>query len=108
MKGSKEEMYEKDEDGFMKRHQSWNESIAVELARIEKIDLTKDHWKIIYLIRNFYLNFGIFPKMRDIRELSYKTYGDRISSKKLYRLFPSNPILQAAKLAGLPKPMVCI
>ncbi|ADD79677.1 TusE/DsrC/DsvC family sulfur relay protein [Candidatus Riesia pediculicola] len=104
----KKDLYKKDKEGFIKYPENWNQKVAFELAKLEGIELTMDHWKIINLIRKFYFKFGIFPKMRDLDEFLYKMYGNRLSSRKLYQLFPKNPIFQASKIAGLPKPTVCI
>jgi TusE/DsrC/DsvC family sulfur relay protein len=94
-----------DEYGFLREPESWNETIARELARIEGIpELTGEHWKAIHYTRSYYERYGVAPM---IRKLCHET---GLTVKRLRELFPCGPIEGAIKLAGLPvpKPTACM
>ena len=77
--------------------------VAKALATTEGVaDLTEDHWKVVNMIRDYYLKFGIAPMVRKV----CKETGFKLS--EIYQLFPSGPAKGACKLAGLPKPTGCV
>ena len=92
-----------DEDGFLENPEIWNEEVAKDFMTEEGVtELTPDHWKVINMLRNHYLQFGIAPMIRKLcKETGFKL-GD------IYKLFPSGPAKGACKLAGLPKPTGCV
>jgi len=95
--------YEVDEDGFLQNPEIWNESVAKDFAQTEGIaELTPDHWKVINMLRKYYLQFGIAPMIRKV----CKDTGFKLN--EIYTLFPSGPAKGACKLAGLPKPTGCV
>lgn len=96
-------MVDVDEDGFIEDPETWNESLAVELAKIEDVEnLTDDHWKVINYLREYFKQFGIAPMIRKLcKETGYDL-------KTIYELFPSGPAKGACKIAGLPKPTGCV
>ncbi|MGL4734511.1 MAG: TusE/DsrC/DsvC family sulfur relay protein [Enterovibrio sp.] len=98
-----------DPDGYLKNPQDWSETLTFLLAEQEKIELTQDHWDVLLLIREFYLEFNTSPPLR----MLVKRYGEKKGPEKgnssfLFSLFPQGPAKQAAKLAGLPKPVKCL
>lgn len=95
---------EVNEEGFLARPEEWDEKIAEALAKAEEgiQDLSGDHWAVINLIRNHYLEKNMAPMIRII----CKTTG--FSLKYIYELFPSGPAKGACKVAGLPKPDGCV
>ncbi|WP_348666060.1 TusE/DsrC/DsvC family sulfur relay protein [Arsenophonus symbiont of Ornithomya chloropus] len=100
---------ETDNHGYLKNSQEWKKSMVYLLAKHENIILTKQHWKIILFIREFYLKFNTSPSMRMLTKAISQQYGETIgNSCYLYNLFPNGPAKQATKLAGLPKPIKCI
>ncbi|WWO97100.1 MAG: TusE/DsrC/DsvC family sulfur relay protein [Candidatus Dasytiphilus stammeri] len=99
----------RDHDGFLKNSNDWNELIANQIALEENISLTKEHWDIIYIIRTFYVNFHTVPTVYIlVKAISRKLGQKKGNSRYLFRLFPQGPIKQAAKIAGLPKPIICL
>jgi tRNA 2-thiouridine synthesizing protein E len=92
-----------DEDGFIQDPQQWNEDVAKDLAKTEHVEaMTEDHWKVVNMIRNYYLEFGVAPMIRKLcKETGFKL-------KEIYELFPSGPAKGACKVAGLPKPTGCV
>ncbi|MGL5336421.1 MAG: TusE/DsrC/DsvC family sulfur relay protein [Enterovibrio sp.] len=100
---------EVDAEGYLKRIQDWSEELAFLLAEQEKIELTQDHWDVLLLIRDFYLEFNTSPPLRMLVKLySEKKGAEKGNSSYLFSLFPEGPAKQAAKLAGLPKPVRCL
>jgi dissimilatory sulfite reductase related protein len=94
---------ELDEDGFLQHPELWNPEIAQFFSDKEGIgELTDEHWKVINMIRNYYLQFGIAPMIRKV----CKDTGFEL--KYIYTLFPTGPAKGACKLAGLPKPTGCV
>jgi tRNA 2-thiouridine synthesizing protein E len=100
---------ELDKDGYLVNLQDWSESVARELARQLDIELTDQHWEILYLIRDFHERRGISPVMRILVKLVEKEFGsDKGNSLYLLKLFPESPARVASKIAGLPRPANCI
>ena len=94
---------ELNEEGFLLDPSTWNEAMAVELAKREGIDQLNDQqWKVVRFMRAEYDAKGSGPSVRVLG----KTSG--VTIKELYQLFPKGPAKLAAKIAGIPKPRGCI
>ena len=56
-----------DENGLLRNPDTWNESVARELATLDGLgELTADHWKIIHSLREYYICYSIAPPMHQI------------------------------------------
>jgi tRNA 2-thiouridine synthesizing protein E len=98
-----------DKDGFLLDHLSWSEDAALQLALNENIELTEQHWELIYLIRQFYQEFDISPAMRPLTKyIKLHLSAEQASSIYLMQLFPQSPAKYLAKIAGLPRPENCL
>lgn len=98
-----------DDEGYLKNWQDWSLELVSELARRELLDLTEAHLQVILFIREFYLEFNTSPAMRMLIKAMQKKFGIKnFTSCYLQQLFPKGPAKQAAKLAGLPKPVKCL
>lgn len=98
-----------DSQGYLVELSDWSEDLAVELAKLDDLQLTDSHWEVINLIREFYEENGSAPAMRALTKLAKQKLGnDKSDSKYLYSLFPYGPGKQAARYAGLPKPTGCV
>lgn len=102
-----------DSDGFLKNLEQWSETVAEQLARKESIELTAEHWEILFLIRKFYQTFDLSPAMRPlIKYISQELGKEKANSIYLMSLFTSDkqesPAKVIARLAGLPKPKNCL
>jgi tRNA 2-thiouridine synthesizing protein E len=98
-----------DDEGYLRHHSNWTESIASEIARREKIILSSGHWEVIYVMQELYLRYKVSPPTRILAKEMIKRYGKtRGSSQYLFRLFPGGLIRQAAKISGLPKSVRCL
>jgi tRNA 2-thiouridine synthesizing protein E len=104
-----EQGIEIDKDGYLLHLDDWNEKIASLLARQENINLTGQHWEIIYLLREFYQEFEISPAMRALVKRTMQKLGsEKGRSLYLMQLFPPSPARIASKIAGLPRPTNCL
>jgi tRNA 2-thiouridine synthesizing protein E len=101
--------YSTDSQGYLLDSTQWNEILATEIAKLESIILTDEHWQVVFFVREFYLEFNTSPAIRALVKAMQKKYGaELVNSRYLYRLFPEGPAKQATKIAGLPKPARCI
>ncbi len=96
-------------EGYLEDASLWTEALAIEIAQQEEITLTAQHWQILQALRQFYQQYAIMPTMRAfLKYLHQELKLNDLDSAQLYALFPKGPILQGAKIAGLPKPKHCI
>jgi len=95
--------FEIDEEGFIQETNRWSEQVAAGMALADGVnELTEDHWKVMNYIRNYYLENGLAPTVRNV----CKTTGLKL--KEIYELFPGGPAKGACRWAGLPKPEGCV
>lgn len=100
---------ELDENGFLKNKDQWNEAFVVTTANKEQIALTVEHWEIIRFFRHFYEQYQLTPAMRVLmKHLRPLWSAEKVNSTYLQTLFPKGVMLQASRLAGLPKPSRCL
>jgi tRNA 2-thiouridine synthesizing protein E len=98
-----------DKEGFLQNLDDWTEPVAEALARAEGIELSAEHWEILWLLRAFYDEFQLSPATRPlVRYAALKLGAEKGNSAHLNRLFKGTPAKLAAKLAGLPKPSNCL
>ncbi len=97
-----------DEHGHLANRSSWDKACAINMAQTDGIALTTDHWTIIEAVQNLFDDTGDTPPMRLLIKLLRQRLDTEIDSRFLYRLFPDNPVRQASKYAGLPKPKHCM
>lgn len=98
-----------DSNGHLTDYTAWNKTTADQLAKIDGIHLTNQHWEIINLVRQIYLETETSPPMRLLIKAVKKYLSeDMASSRRLYQLFPDGPVRLACKYAGLPKPKHCL
>ncbi|UCH84319.1 MAG: TusE/DsrC/DsvC family sulfur relay protein [Candidatus Latescibacterota bacterium] len=92
-----------DQEGFLNEDTGWSQDVARELA--ERNDLgpiTKDQWRIIYFVRDYYKEFGEGPPIMKIAKAT------GLTSKQICSCFPCGVAKGAYRLAGLPKPSGCL
>lgn len=97
------------EQGFLVDMTQWDEDVARQLAAIERIELTDQHWEILRFIRTYYSRYKHLPNARVfVKAVAKQLGGEKGNSRYLQRLFPQGPLKYACKLAGLPKPPTCL
>ena len=94
--------------GHLANSDNWDEQVAIALAKTDGIELSKDHWQVIYAVRDIYEITGETPPMRLLIKELNKRIETEINSRFLYRLYPEGPVRLASKHAGLPKPKHCM
>jgi tRNA 2-thiouridine synthesizing protein E len=97
------------DQGFLVTYADWNEEVAIQLAELNNISLSAEHWEIILFMRHYYLDFKHLPNARLFTKAVAKKLGDeKGNSRYLHKLFPDGPLKFTCKLAGLPKPPTCL
>lgn len=97
-----------DKNGYLTDSSQWNEEIAIQIAALENIEMTEDHWQVVRYVRQFYQEFNTSPSIRPLVKYLKKVLDeDKSNSLYLQILFPEGPAKQATKIAGLPKPARC-
>ncbi|MBS3953954.1 MAG: TusE/DsrC/DsvC family sulfur relay protein [Methylomicrobium sp.] len=97
------------DQGFLVDMTQWNEAVAAQLAQLNRIELTLEHWEILGFIRDYYSRYKHLPNARMFTKAIAKQLGEQKgNSRYLHRLFPDGPLKYACKLAGLPKPPTCL
>ena len=97
-----------DKEGFLQDFRAWDHDVADQIARLEGITLSDDHWEVINLVRDFYERFGLFPQNRVLVSKMREQLGTaKGSSIHLMKLFTGKPARVLARTAGLPKPPNC-
>ena len=92
------------DNGYLVDANDWNEDVAKALAAGEGIEMTQKHWDIVkYLRSEHFDNGGNEPNERTILKDLSKLWGEKVSSKDTYDLFPQMPSKQGRKVAGLPQ-----
>jgi|SRR3954469_10457731 len=109
MQPTDEKTIDLDKEGFLVNLNDWNEKVAEFIAEKDQINLTKAHWEVIYLVREFYQTFQISPSMRALVKRTEQVLGkEKGKSIYLLQLFPTSPAKFVSKIAGLPKPANCL
>jgi len=99
----------RDQEGYLINSQDWSEPLAEALAKEENITLSAEHWDVIQLLRNFYLEFEQSPAMRIlVKQIGLQLGKEKGNSIYVLGLFPPSPAKTASKIAGLPKPLNCL
>ena len=102
-------LYETDEEGFLQEPDGWSEALAEKMAADDGIQLERDHWIAIGILREYYAQYAIAPPVRIlVRQMGKRVGKEKANSPYLYELFPFGPAKQACRYAGLPKPTGCI
>ncbi len=95
----------KDQDGFLLDPDDWSKDLALEIAKSENLELTKDHWYLINVIRDYYYKHNAVPELRKILKQLKAELGEEKSTRKyIYSLFPYGYGQQGCKIAGMRQP----
>ncbi len=102
-------MLQLDENGYLKNLEDWDEDAARQIAQLESIQLTEEHWELIEVARLYYAEFDHAPAMRPlVKWVKQKAGPKKGNSIYLHKLFPVSPAKQLARISGLPKPTKCL
>ncbi len=97
-------------DGFLQDPEDWSEEVARTLAASEGLELSPEHWEILYFLRDYYRRFRQPPPNTRlfVKAVQIALGREKGNSAYLHRLFGQNPLRRAARIAGLPKPPHCL
>ncbi|WP_455233905.1 TusE/DsrC/DsvC family sulfur relay protein [Thiogranum longum] len=100
---------ETNEQGFLCNLDDWSEDFAKALAEEDGLELFVDHWELIWYFRDYYAENLENPTMHTIVMSLGKKKGEHFHDHKayekhIYKLFPTDPVHEVCKLAGLPMP----
>ncbi len=91
-------------NGHLENHEDWSEDLAKFMAAQDGIELGERHWDLInYLREEYFENAGNQPNTRAIVKAMSKAWGEKVSQRDVYDLFPLDPSKQGGKIAGLPE-----
>ncbi len=93
---------EVDMEGYLTDPADWTEQWARDLAAAEGLDLTPEHWSVIYFMRAFLDQHQVAPDARFV--IRHLTEMSGASRNRLFELFPYGYVAQACKVAGMRRP----
>jgi len=92
------------ENGYLVDFGDWSEAVGELIAKDEGIEMSERHWDVVNYLRDEHINNGgNEPNERTILKAMSKQWGEKISSKLMYEMFPTMPSKQGRKIAGLPQ-----
>ncbi len=96
--------YATNDNGHLENHEDWSEEMAKAMAAADGIELTEKHWDLINFLREEYFQGGgVHPNTRKIVKAMSAAWGEKLSQRDVYELFPGDPSKQGGKIAGLPE-----
>jgi len=94
-----------DGEGYLIDPADWNEQVARELARQERIVLSDEHWAVIRFMREYYEQHHIAPDARHVmKHLAEFKGAGKAGRNDLFVLFPYGYVKQACRIAGMRRP----
>ena len=88
---------------FKNAPHGWNTAMAAQVAREQNLDLTEDHWEAIKGLQEYFSRHE-FGKRRELVDALNEKFHLKGGLTYLYRLFPSGPVAQGCRIAGLEPP----
>lgn len=94
-----------DEHGFIVDPEDWTKEFAEQVAQDENIEMSEEHWTIVFIIRELFAETSTVPELRTImKKLKQTSDEDKATRKYIYHLFPYGYGQQACKIAGMRLP----
>ena len=85
--------------------EDWSKDLAKVIAKEENIELGDKHWDLIKFLRDEYIanaqNHAQYPQYLSRRWST--EWGEKVSQKDVYALFPGDPSKQGGRIAGVPE-----
>jgi len=92
------------ENGYLVDANDWTEDLIAVIAAADDLELTERHIDVVKYLRDEHVNnAGNEPNERNILKAMGKLWGEKVSSKTMYEMFPGMPSKQGRKFAGLPQ-----
>jgi TusE/DsrC/DsvC family sulfur relay protein len=100
-----EKMQLNDPEGYLSGLGHWSPRLARQRAEAEGLQLSEEHWMVIYCLREWFRTVGPDWTARQMTHKLDREYADLGGRRYLYELFPHGPLAQGCLLAGLPLPI---
>ncbi len=85
--------------------EGWTPAAAVEAARNEDLELSDDHWEALRALHDYYARHETTAvNLRELHDALDEKFHRQGGIKHLYQLFPSGPVAQGCRIAGLKSP----
>ncbi len=86
----------------------WTRDDAMKIAREESLKLTDEHWNVVRALQHYYAQHAddTVINLRDLHDALDERFHQQGGVKYLYTLFPSGPIAQSCRIAGLKAPYI--
>jgi tRNA 2-thiouridine synthesizing protein E len=82
----------------------WSMSEAEQRARDIGIEMSEDHWEVVFLLRDYYCDSGEEADALQMLDALAREFAEDGGKRYLYRLFPGGPVTQGSEIAGIPLP----
>lgn len=83
---------------------SWTRDGAIAAGKAEGLDLTDEHFAVLKLLQQLYIERGVAPHARHLANILCDRFEQHGGRRYLYQLFPGGPVGQGSRLAGVPAP----
>ncbi len=94
-----------DEAGYLINPEDWSPAVAKQMAALDDVELSDDHWVLIDFLHRFYKEYEIAPEMPVLARNLCKDQQDcRWTRRYINELFPGGA-KTACRYAGLPTPV---
>ncbi len=92
-----------DSEGYIVNMDDWTDAFVIAQAEREQLELTEEHWQVVYFLRDYYEKHGVQCEVRKmVKYFKIEWNADRGASTYLHRIFPrGGPQKQGNRLAGL-------
>jgi tRNA 2-thiouridine synthesizing protein E len=97
--------YETDPLGYLLDPGEWSRDVALAIAEIEGIQMSREHWAVVELVRAHYAESRTVPEVRTLLKCMAGALGaERATRGYLHELFPYGYGPQVCKIAGMTMP----
>lgn len=98
----------RDNEGYIVDPETWNDTVAQQLAVEEGLTLDDNYWQILNFMRQYWDDHHVAPDVRHV--IKYLTVERNFEKKRakqhIFKLFPYGYVKQACKIAGMQRPRV--
>ncbi len=85
--------------------EGWTPATAIEAARHEGLELGADHWEVLRALQEYSTRHGAPAiNLRELHDALDERFHRQGGIRHLYMLFPSGPVAQGCRIAGLKVP----
>lgn len=96
----------RDSEGYLFDPEQWSEAVAEAVARETGMELTDEHWNILYFMRRHLASERVAPDVRHVVDflVAQGALDKKRAKAHLFKLFPYGYMQQACKIAGFQRP----